>query len=308
MGRQINVCILGAAAVFLLGGSAAYADFTHGGFVFERFDEQTGLVYGHIGGHDFLIDPITHGDGPPEPAHWSWVANPPTDAPTITTVSYFIHDHAGPSTAISATQVDRIHDAAAVWNTSGANVFLMELLTPGGEDIHVHNDTTSGCSGAAIGCAAVIFTGGHPGSYPPLSGHPDPGDLLEIHPQHLMVSGGSGQTLTMLTPVSGGVTWYSGAVPGSIGGTEHDYMTVVIQEFGHHLGLTHPDDPGVSPHGDMGTSPMLSSLSAGDVRRVLTGSDIDAIEHLYGVIPSPGALSLLALSGLVGGRRRRRSQ
>ena len=108
--------------------------------------------------------------------------------------------------------------------------------------------------------------------------------------------------MTMIT----GWSWYSGASPGGIGGSELDYMTMAIQEFGHHLGLTHPDTIPIG-HPDMGTSPMLSTLGVGVVNRVLVGSDIAAITHLYGVIPSPGALSLLALSGLVGCRRRRRS-
>ncbi len=117
-----------------------------------------------------------------------------------------------------------------------------------------------------------------------------------------MTSSGGPQTLTMIT----GWSWYSGASAGGIGGSDHDYMTVAIQEFGHHLGLTHPTDPGAG-HPDDATSPMRGTLGTGVVNRVLVGSDIDSIVHLYGV-PSPGALSLLALSGLVGCRRRRRSE
>lgn len=309
MGRQIKIVTLGATAVFLWAGSTAFADFTHGGFVIDRVDELTGVSYGHIAGHDFFILPGSdHGpDGGPEQieaAHWSWVAISPTEAPAVTPVSYFIHDHGG-AEAISLTQFDRIRDAAGVWNTSGANVVLTEFIIGGTEDIHVHNDSTSACgtfgAGGTLGCAETsFFTTHNPTGYPPGSGHPAvPG---ATHPQHLMTSFFGAHELTMLT----GPSWYSGADPGSIGGTEHDYMTVVIQEFGHHLGLTHPDDPGVVPHGDMGTSPMLSTLLVGDVRRVLTGSDIAAIEHIYGVIPAPGALSLLALAGLVGYRRRRR--
>lgn len=303
MGRQINVVSLGAAAVFLWAGSAAYADFTHGGAVIDSYDEQTGLTYAHVGEHDFLIIPGTDhsGDiGPPqlEGAHWSWVSSSPTDAPTVTSVPYFIHDHSG---NITGSEIARIKDAAAVWNSSGANVVLTEVFSDPAAGIHVHNDSTSACGThpSTLGCAAFIYSTAHnPSGYPPGTGHPGP-DVF--HPQHEMTGL---QTLTMLT----GPSWYSGADPGLIGGSEHDYLTVAIQEFGHHLGLTHPDDPGLAPHGDMGTSPMLSSLSVGDVRRVLTGSDIDAIEHIYGVIPSPGALSLLALSGLVDCRRRRRSQ
>lgn len=297
---QIKIVALGATAVFLWAGSTASADFTHGGPVIDRYDPVTGLVYAHVAEHDFLIAPGTHGDPGVEPAHWSWVASSPTDAPTVTSVPYFIHSHV--ADPISATQLDRLHDAAAVWNTSGANVVLTEVFSDPAAGIHVHNDSTSGCSGGAIGCAAFsYFTSHNPSGYPPGSGHPEPAHAGLTHPQHLM---GGLQTLTMLT---GGVTWYSGS-SSTVPVGEHDYMTVVIQEFGHHLGLTHPDDPGLVPHGDQGTSPMLSGLPPATSRRVLTGSDTDAIEHLYGVIPSPGALSLLALSGLVGCRRRRRSQ
>ena len=270
MGMQIKIVALGATAVFLSAGSTASADFTHGGPVIDNVDELTGITNAHIAGHDFLIDPASHDA---EAAHWSWVSTSPTDFPTITSVSYFIHDHGPGPDAISATQFDRLHDAAAVWNTSGANVVLTEIFSPGTEDIHVHNASTSACGSfpPVLGCAAFSYSTGHnAGGYPPGSGHPAmPG---AFHPQHLMTSIGGPQTLTMQT----GPSWYSGADPGLIGAGEHDYMTVAIQEFGHHLGLTHPTDPGAG-HPDDGTSPMRGTLGTGVANRISMPSSISTV-------------------------------
>ena len=104
-----------------------------------------------------------------------------------------------------------------------------------------------------------------------------------------------------------GATWYSGAAAG-IGGAQLDFLTVAIQEFGHHLGLEHNDSGG--PHGDFGSSPMQGTLPFGTAtRRVLVASDTAAIIHLYGVVPEPStfALTVLGMLGLAlhGSRRPR---
>ncbi len=153
-------------------------------------------------------------------------------------------------------------------------------------DIHVHMDSVSGCGGG-IGCAEFTFVSAHDGS---LYG--------DSHPQHEMVSNTFpnplGQELTMIDI---GATWYSGAA-GGIGGGQLDFLTVAIQEFGHHLGLEHNDSGG--PHPDFGLSPMNGLLPSGNAtRRALVASDTAAIIHLYGVPePSTFALMILGMLGL----------
>ncbi len=102
-----------------------------------------------------------------------------------------------------------------------------------------------------------------------------------------------------------GGTWYSGPA-GGIGGGELDFLTVAIQEFGHHLGLEHND----AGHGDFGSSPMNGVLPFGTAtRRALVATDTAATIHLYGVVPEPStfALTLLGMLALAlqGSRRPR---
>jgi hypothetical protein len=95
------------------------------------------------------------------------------------------------------------------------------------------------------------------------------------------------QQMTMLS----NVTWHSG--PGAPPAGSHDFLTVAIHEFGHHLGLNHNGNASTGHLADEALSPMNGVLPAGTMRRTLQPTDIDAICHLYGCAPQP-----LTVSGL----------
>jgi hypothetical protein len=282
-----------------------------GGFVEDWVDEEAGLAGGHYGSHDLLINPGI--DGPhtnsggaagSELAHWSWVATSPTDLPALTTVKYFLHNGAGlhgAAPAMTAAQVADIATAAGIWNASGANVVLVPVATDAAADLHVHMDTTSGCGGGAIGCAEFTYFLAHnPAGYGAGSGHPVPGDPGP-HPQHMMAGNTLGPLLQELTMYSG-VTWYSGPAVGIPVGSL-DYLSVAIQEFGHHLGLGHNDVAHGHPAGEIALSPMNGLLPFGVTRRVLEPTDTAAIVHLYGAVPEPSAiiLAVMGFGGLIAG-------
>ena len=249
--------------------------------IIDFVDEELGIAKAHFGSHDLLITSGDHG----HPAHWSWVD--PTPPSSLTTVTYFVHSHGGVN-ALSVDQIARISDAAEVWNTSGALVALSEVASDSIADVHVHGDGASGCGGGAIGCAEFTYFLAH-----------NPLGYTDGHPQHEMASNqGFTQELTMLRRTD----WYTGSDPSGIGGSELDYMSVAIQEFGHHLGLSHNDSTTGHPLAEFNISPMNGVLQFGVTRRVLQSSDIDAITHLYGAaepIPEPTTIALFGI-GLAG--------
>lgn len=299
-----------AAAIDGSGGS---------GFVQDWVDEESGVAGGHYASHDHLIHPGIDGshtnfDGTnsipgTELAHWSWVGTSPTDAPAVTAVKYFLHNGVGlhgAASPMTAPQVADIAAAAGVWNASGANVALVPVLSDAAADVHVHRDTTSGCGAGPIGCSEfAYFTSHNPAGYGAGSGHPVPGDPGP-HPQHKMAGNTVIPLLQKLT-IYDGFTWYSGAAGGIPNGSL-DFLTVAIQEFGHHLGLGH--NSAANGHAaDVALSPVNGILPSGNaLRRTLQPTDVAAITHLYGAIPEPSSimLAVLALLGLLASGSRKR--
>lgn len=248
----------------------------------------TGLSSTSYGAHVNLFDGLpgdVYTESPPHDpthdSHWSWVD--PTPPSVMTTISYFIDSASG----ISILQSDRIRDAAGIWSGSGALVSLVESFDPVTADVFINNASSSPCgifSTGSLGCAEVTYTASH-----------NPSGYTDAHSQHLMLSNSDPfaiQEMTLLTDP--GLNWYAGIDPGLIGLTEYDYMTVALHEFGHHLGVGHS-----LGHADSLVSPMQPFLGQGQTFRSLSSSDIDAINHLYGVVPIPAAVWLFG-SGLLG--------
>ena len=270
---RLSLSILASFALALLGPPAA--DATHTSAIDPSMLHPGGVTTLHT-------------------AHWSWVETPPTDAPTRTPISYFVHSGAHGGAAMTAGQIADIAAAAGIFNSSGANLVLTLAASDAAADIHVHMDTTSACGAGALGCAAFAAFG-HGLAY------------TDAHPQHKMASNTAFpgiQTLTMYDDATFAGTWYSGAA-GGIGGGQFDFLTVAIQEIGHHLGLEHNDSG--AGHGDFASSPLNGLLPIGNAtRRALTVSDVAAITHLYGAaVPEP-TTGLLLLVGLAAGAATRR--
>ena len=246
--------------------------------------------HGTSSSHDQLVSTGDHGDT----AHITWMSGAPPDG-SIANVNWYLDNHGG-TDDLSAAQQARIREAAAVWNAAGANVMLTEVFMDALADVHVHGDSVSGCSGTPIGCAETAWFTADSGPYADTDNH------------HMMVGNTNTALLQVLTQLTRS-DWYTGAAAGGIVGTELDYMSVAIQEFGHHLGLGH--NSGGGPHGDSANSPMNGALPFGVTRRVLQPTDIVAIQHLYGAtsasVPEPTTLSLLGfgLAGIAWVRRRK---
>ena len=249
-----------------------------------------------LGAHEFAIDPVTHG----HEAHWSWIGTPPTDAPAVTSVSYFVHSDAHGGAAMTAAQIVDIDAAAAAWSGLSANLELVPEAVDADADIHMHMDTSSGCGPGAIGCSEFAFFVAH-----------DALTYGDGHPQHEMLGNTVTplfQVLTILDESTFAGGWYSGPVAG-IGAAEYDFLTVATQELGHHLGLEH-NDAG-SGHADFGSSPMNGSLPIGLAsRRIPVASDGAVLIDTYGAaVPEPSTALLIGLGwagAAWGGRRGRR--
>ena len=276
-----------------------------GGFVLDWVDEGLGLAGGHYESHDARLTsgaPDDHG----HTGHWTWVK--PTPPAAVTTVNYYIHNHGGLD-ALSADQILRIQEAAGVWNTSGANVSLVEVGLDTLAEIHVH-----GTPIGSLGLASFTFFTNHN-----VDGFGSTGTgYTDGHPQHHMVGNVelpfAFSNMRQVLSMDIRADWFNGANAALIGAAQFDYKTIAIQEFGHLLGLGHNGNASAGHAADEALSPMNGNLPIGNaLRRTLQPSDTAAIVHLYGAIPEPTSLivwSLLAVIGLIitYGHRRRAEQ
>ncbi len=219
--------------------------------------------------------------------HVTWDTNPNADA--LVTVKVLIHDHGG----TAPEKLARFQDAIAEVNSAFENfgvLLRLVTVTDGSQNIHLHEDSTSGCGGTALGCAEYSLFVSHSGTF-------DDG-----HFNHLYAGedvGGRAEA-TMLS----GFNWYTGANPGLIGSSQYDFQTVATQELLHLVGLDHDStvygsDPETVGNTDR-RSVMHGTLGQGIVRRLMSTHDqADMLAHFYGqTSPSatPGGVTLAAVS------------
>ena len=92
------------------------------------------------------------------------------------------------------------------------------------------------------------------------------------------------------------------------GANQWDFLSVVLHEFGHVIGLDHPDNPVLNT--TMYPSfPQRAGLGGQlGILRDLDGNTVDGARDLYTIpIPAPETMMILGLGGLLAARRRRRS-
>jgi hypothetical protein len=202
--------------------------------------------------------------------HVTWDTDPTTDE--LITVKVAIHDHGN----LTPDRLARLQDAVTEVNSAATNfgvLLNLEIVTDGSENIHLHEDLTSGCGGNALGCAEYAIFINHSGEF---------GDG---HGNHVYAgeetSGGTAES-TLLS----GFDWYFGADPNMIGSNQYDYQTVATQELLHLVGIDHDStvydsDPEVADNTDH-RSVMHGTLGQGIVRRFMSTHDQELLVHLYG--------------------------
>lgn len=202
---------------------------------------------------------------------------PPTGfVPTID-VTYFVNPG-----DFDATQHALITRAAAIWSQPGSvSLRLVEVFTPGAAIEFTQSNLNNNNTDLAT---RVITTAPGPGTYP------DGTPWRRITNADIVIDS---------IPTGGPSNYYydvGAMVPG-----QFDYLSVLIREFGFGLGMGFAT--GADPN-----SVMDSDITANELHRNLTPTDIVAIRTLYGA-PEPATwalfgVGLLALGAL---RKRRRS-
>ena len=204
--------------------------------------------------------------------HVTWDIDPTSDGTVSLTV--LVHDHGN----LDAAKLARFDAAIAEVNSASSNfgvdLQLGKVTNPSStHQIHLHEDTTSGCGSGALGCAEYAVFINHSGKF---------GDG---HGNHVYAgedtSGGTAEA-TMIS----GYNWYTGADLNPIGSTQYDYQTVATQELLHLVGLDHDStiyssDSEVADNTD-NRSVMHGTLGQKIVRRFMSTHDQELLGHVYG--------------------------
>ena len=235
--------------------------------------EAAGPLEHHVEGTNW-IDPSLPKGHNKHIDHTSWDSDPTTDA-TVTVV-VLVHNHGN----LDTDELARIDDAIAEVNSAavnfGVNLNLVKVSdTNQFHNIHVHEDTTSGCGAAALGCAEYAVYINHSGKFG--DGH---GNHLYAGEEVRDIGGRAEATLL------GGYNWYTGTDPSLIGSNQYDYQTVATQELLHLVGLDHDDTVHDSDNETIDNtdrrSVMHGSLAPGIVRPFMSTHDQEVLQHVYG--------------------------
>jgi hypothetical protein len=205
--------------------------------------------------------------------------SPPFPIP-VTTQTIDVTYYVDPG-EFTATEHSLINQAAAIWSRAGgASVRLVEVFAPGAQieftQPNLNNNTTN------LADRQVTST-------PGLGTYPDGRPWRQITNADIQID----RNLPATNP------WYFNV--GTFLPNEHDYLTVLIREFGFGLGL------GFAGAGDP-NSVMDNNIQPGEMRRNLSTGDIAALQTLYGT-PEPATWALFGVGLLTMGaayRLRRR--
>ncbi len=238
-----------------------------------------------------IINP--HDSNTDQTHHIKWGTVVP-DGSTVTTATYYLHDHGG-AEAMTSEMKDRFRDAYDLWEGFSLLDYV-EVFSDTGENIHTHVTNLTGANGVFKFAFASLhhYTG------------TDTHVVHDFHDGTTLVSPLQGWTEVALDVRS---DWYTGS--GTPGAAEFDFLSIAIHEVGHSTGLAHSNDPispmfnssdGVLDDSDDTSSivDLFSHLGLGETLRVPTPHDVSHQVELYGV-PEPSSiiLAVMALGGLI---------